>query len=183
MMMRCFIFLFTVMLYTNLYAQHCPYDGLHLLAIKVTDKHGKMLNDVHTVFYLLETDNPMADSCTSAAGLVKKQLLTRDSYIAVCNERFNRNGYDTPLVDRLKNAGVLANANMMVPLNQAENTCTLIGKSETVYTNYIYRQRKFVIAYTINSKEVQQVVPDSCIYSLCNSAKEIEKFRPLVIKL
>jgi hypothetical protein len=183
MMRSFFVFLFTVMLYTNLYAQHCPYDGLHLLAIKVTDKQGQMLNNLPVVFYLQETDNPMADSCTSAAGLVKKQLLTKDTFIAVYNEKFNLNGYNTQLVDRLKNAGVFANANMMVSLNQAENTCTLVGKSETVYTNYIYRQRKFVIAYTINNEEVQQVVPDSCIYSLCKSAKEIEKFRPLVIKL
>jgi len=79
-MMRCFIFLFAAMLSINLNAQHCPYDGTYLLAIKIVDKHGKMLTDINTVFYLLEVDNPMADSCTSAAGLVIKQFLTSDAF-------------------------------------------------------------------------------------------------------
>ena len=125
----------------------------------------------------------MADSCTSAAGLVKRQFLIRDTFIAEINERFGRNGYNTQLNNLLTKTGVFANANMMLTINQAENTCTLIGKSETVYTNYIYRQRKFVIAYMLNNKEIQQVVPDELIYALCTAAKEIEKFKALVIKL
>jgi hypothetical protein len=164
-------------------AQHCPFDGTHVIAIKVVDKQGRMLTDFDTPFYLVEVDNPMADSCTSAAGLIKKQFLIKDTFIAVCNERFDRNGYNKQLCNRLTKAGVFANANMMLSLNQAENTCTLIGKSETVYTNYIYRQRKFVIAYTINNKEIRQPVPDELIYALCTNAKEIEKFKPVIIKL
>ena len=71
----------------------------------------------------------------------------------------------------------------MVNLNQAENTCTLIGKSETVYTNYIYQQRKFVIAYVLNDKEIRKPVPNELIYSLRTNAKEIEQFKPVIIKL
>jgi hypothetical protein len=164
-------------------AQHCPFDGTHLIAIKVVDKQGKMVSDFNTSFYLLEVDNPMADSCTSAAGLVKKQFLIRGTFIAECDERFGRNGYNTQLNNRLTKNGVFANANMMLTINQAENTCTLIGKRETVYSNYIYRQRKFVIAYMLNNKEVRQPVPDEMIYALCTAAKEIEKFKPVIIKL
>jgi hypothetical protein len=164
-------------------AQHCPFDGTHLIAIKVVDKQGKMVSDFNTSFYLLEVDNPMADSCTSAAGLVKRQFLIRDTFIAECNERFGRNGYSTQLNNRLTKTEVFANANMMLTINQAENTCTLIGKSETVYTNYIYRQRKFVIAYMLNNKVMQQPVPNELIYALCTNAKEIEKFKPVIIKL
>jgi hypothetical protein len=87
------------------------------------------------------------------------------------------------LNNRLTKAGVFANTNMMVSLNQAENTCTLIGKSETVYTNYIYRQRKFVIAYMVHDKEIRQPVPNELTYSLCTNSKEIEKFKPLIIRL
>jgi hypothetical protein len=164
-------------------AQHCPFDGTHLIAIKVVDKHGKMLTNFNIPFYLLEVDNPLADSCTSAAGLIKKQFLIKDTFIAACNERFGRNGYNKQLYSRLSKASVFANANMMLSLNQAENTCTLIGKSETVYTNYIYRQRKFVIAYTINNKEIRQPLLDELIYSLCTNAHEIEKFTPVIIRL
>ena len=58
-----------------------------------------MLTDVNTIFYLQEVNNPMADSCSYAAGLIK-------------------------------NCGVFANANMMLSLNQAQNTCMLNDKSE-----------------------------------------------------
>ena len=167
----------------NMLAQHCPFDGTHLIAIKVVDKQGKMIADFNTPFYLVEVDNLMADSCTSAAGIIKKQFLQSDTFAAEINRRFDRNGYNTQLSNRLTKAGVFTNANMMLTINQAENTCTLIGKSETVYTNYIYRQRKFVIAYVINNKEIRQPVPNELIYALCTNAKEIEKFKPVIIKL
>ena len=167
----------------TLLAQHCPFDGTHLIAIKVVNKQGKMVTHFNASFCLVEVDNSMADSCTSAAGLIKKQFLIRDTFIAVCNERFNRNGYNKQLYNRLTKAGVFTNANVMLTINQGENTCTLTGKSETVYTNYIYRQRKFVISYILNNKEIRQPVPDELIYALCRSAKEIDKFSPVIIKL
>ena len=176
-------FLFFLLAAKNLPAQHCPFDGMHLIAIKVVDKQGRMISNPDIPFYLVEVDNAMADSCTSTAGLIKKHFLMKDTFIAASNERFYRNGYNKQLNNRLTKAGVFANANMMVTLNQAENTCTLIGKNETVYTNYIYRQRKFVITYPINGKEMQQPLPDELIYALCTNAKEIEKFKPLIIKL
>jgi hypothetical protein len=182
-MKRCFIFLCSVMLSLHLNAQHCPYDGSHLVAIKVVDKHGKMLTNVNTVFYLQETDNPLADSCTSAAGLVKKQFLNSDAFMAEMDRRFNRNGYNKGLNNRLKQAGVFTRANMMLPLNQAENTCMLTGKSETVYTNYIYRQRKFVIAYTVNGKDIHHILPDGFISSLCTSNTDLKNFKTVTIRL
>ena len=173
----CFLFS------TGILAQHCPFDGYHLIVIKVVDKQGKMITGFNTPFYLLEVDNAMADSCTSAAGLIKRQFLQSDTFAAEINRRFNRNSYSKQLCNRLIKAGVFTNANLMISLNEAENTCTLIGKSETVYTNYIYRQRKFVIAYTINKKEITQPVPNELIFALCTNAKEIEKFKPVIIKL
>ena len=181
--MRYFILFFAFISSDNLYAQHCPYDGTHMIAIKVVDKHGKMLTDFNTVFYLQEVDNPMADSCSYSKGLLKKQFLNSKGFIAECDEKFNRNGYNKELNNRLKNAGVFTNANMMLTLNQAENTCTLIGKSETVYTNYIYRQRKFVIAYAINGKEISHPLPPDYIYSLCTNNKELKNFKTVTIRL
>jgi hypothetical protein len=182
--MKSFFLLSVFFLYgASILAQHCPFDGYHLIAIKVVDKQGNMISNINTPFYLQEVDNPMADSCPYATGIIKKQVLDTKNYIAECDERFGRNGYNANLKSRLSKAGVFTNANMMISFNQAENTCTLIGKSETVYTNYIYRQRKFVIAYMINEKEIRQPVPNELIYALCTNAKEIEKFKPVIIKL
>lgn len=182
--MRSIIFFLFILFTGNaLHAQHCPYDGTHLIAIKVIDKKGKMFTDSNTVFFLQEVDNPMADSCLYAKGLLRKPFLNRAAFIAGCNERFNRNGYNTELNTRLKNAGVFTNANMMLSINQAENTCMLIGKSETVYTNYIYRQRKFEIVYTINGKEFHKPLPPDLIYSLCTSNKDLKHFKTITITL
>jgi hypothetical protein len=182
--MKAIVFgLFFLAIGKTILAQHCPYDGTNLIAIKVVDKKGNMLTDVETVFYLLEVDNPMADSCTSAAGLVKKQFLNSNAFIAEIDGRFNRNGYNTELNGRLKNAGLFTKANMMLNMNQAENTCTLIGKSETVYTNYIYQQRKFVIAYTINGKEIRHSLPADFISALCTNNRDLKNFKTVTIRL
>jgi len=164
-------------------AQHCPYDGTHLIAIKVVDKEAKMLTDINTDFYLVEVDNPMADSCKHAAGLLKKKFLNSNDFMADYHQRFNRNGYNKALDNRLKDAGVFVKANMMLTLNQTENTCMLIGKSETVYTNYIYRQRKFEVVYAINGKEIRQPLPTDFIYSLCTANKDLQNFKTITITL
>jgi hypothetical protein len=178
-----YIVLFTASLLCKYsFAQHCPFDGAHLIAVKAIGKNGKMITGSNPVFYLKEVDNAMSDSCTSSPGLIKKQLLTAAQFKKNCNERYDRNGYNSTLKDRLTKAGVYANANRMININQGECTCTLIGKSETVYTNYIYQPRKFVIAYTTNGKEINVPVPTGLIFSLCTSS-DLKNFEPVIIQL
>ncbi len=181
--MKVIILAFILLTGKSIIAQHCPFDGTHLVAIKVIDDKGNMVTNNESIFYLLEVDNIMADSCTSFPGIVKKQLLNSNAFINKIDTVFKTNSYSKKLKTRLAKEGVFANANKMVTINQAENTCTLIGKSETVYTNYIYQQRKFVIVYMQNNKEIRQPVPADFIYSLCEASKEIENFKPVVIKL
>ncbi len=182
-MKSIFLLPFVLLFNICMQAQHCPYDGTSLIAIKVVDKNHKLLTDINNFFYLQEVDNPIADSCEHTKGLIRKQFLNSNDFVAECNERFNRNGYNTALNDRLNNAGVFVKANMMLTLNQVENTCTLIGKSETVYTNYIYRQRKFEVVYTINGKEMRQPLPTNFIYSLCTNNKDLKNFKTITVKL
>jgi len=179
------VFFFTLLFLTakSIHAQHCPYDGTHLVAIAVVDENNKKLTNINTVFYLQEVDNPNADSCTSRPGLIRKQFSNRTIFTKKINERFDRNDYNTELTDRLEKEGVFAAANMLLTINQAENTCTLIGKSETVYTNYIYQQRKFVITYTFNGKKMQQPLPADSIYSLCKSSEDLKHFKTVTVKL
>jgi hypothetical protein len=181
--MKAIVIAFILLTGNNIVAQHCPFDGTHLVAIKVIDEKGNMVTNNETVFYLLEVDNIMADSCTSYPGIIKKQLLNNNAFINKIDTVFKTNSYSEGLKTRLTKEGIFANANRMVTINQAENTCTLIGKSETVYTNYIYQQRKFVIVYWQNNKEIRQPVPVDFIYHLCEGSKDIEKFKPVVIKL
>jgi hypothetical protein len=180
--MRYIVFFIASLLCKYSFAQHCPFDGAHLIAVKAVGKNGKMMTGSNPVFYLKEVDNSMSDSCTSSPGLIKKQLLTDVQFKADCNERYGRNRYNSTLKDRLTKAGVFANANRMININQGECTCMLTGKSETVYTNYIYRPRKFVIAYSINGKEINVPVPAELIFSLCTSSN-LQNFEPVTIQL
>lgn len=164
-------------------AQHCPYDGSHLIAFKIVDKNGKLIKTTSTKFYLQEIDNDLADSCTSAAGIIKKQLLTTEEYVKDCKQRWDRNGYSKALLDRLTKANVFKNSNMFVYLNQSEHTCTLIGKSETVYTNYIYAKRKFEITYTVNKKVRKIKVPATAVFSLCTGSNDLENFKTITLIL
>jgi hypothetical protein len=181
--MKCILTVFALCLLIPSFAQHCPFDGSYLIAIKVVNKQGKMVKKTTTNFYLQEVDNKLADSCTSYPGIIAKQALTTKSYIKNCIERWNINGYGKDLIDRLTNTNVFTTSNLFVSLNQSEHTCTLIGKSETVYTNYIYLKRKFVITYTLNKKSVSVKVPKTAIYSLCKGSNDLENFKPIVIKL
>jgi len=181
-MLRIIVLFFVVLMISNdVAAQHCPYDGMHLVAIQVIDKGGRLPAGMDSSFYLQEVDNPMADSCAHAKGLLQKRFLPADGFVAAYNKQYNRNGYNKDLDRRLKEAGVFARANMMLSLNQAENTCTYTGKSETVYTNYIYRQRKFVIVYTVNGKEMRTPLPEAFIYGVCTASRELEHFKPVTI--
>jgi hypothetical protein len=181
--MKYFILLPALVLSFQLYAQHCPYDGSHLIALKVVNQNGQLVAASKTSLYLKEINNPDADSCTSSAGLIKKQFLSTKLYTANSEKKYKGTSYGTKLIQRLTAAGVFDSANMVLTLNQAEHTCTLIGKSETVYTNYIYKDRNFVISFFKNEQEIQVPVPHDAIRSLCTATKGLQNFKAIVIQL
>jgi hypothetical protein len=104
-------------------------------------------------------------------------------YTANSEKKYKGTSYGTKLIQRLTAAGVFDSANMVLTLNQAEHTCTLIGKSETVYTNYIYKDRNFVISFFKNEQEIQVPVPHDAIRSLCTATKGLQNFKAIVIQL
>ncbi|MFY8090595.1 MAG: hypothetical protein ACOVMI_05025 [Chitinophagaceae bacterium] len=175
--------LLALVLFNRSIAQLSPFDGSYLIPIKLVDKNGNMLKSTKTKFYLQEVDNKLADSCTSNPGMVKNKVITTESYINEIKLKWKVNDYSEELIDKLTKANVFINSNMFVSLNQSEHTCTLIGKSETVYTNYIYLKRRFVITYMLNNKIINVKVPNTAIYSLSNGSNDLKKFKPFVIKL
>jgi hypothetical protein len=175
--MRYFILLFTVMLSVGLCAQHCPYDGATMIAVKLLDEKGQMLNTSKDTIYLMEIDNPEAGSCSYAEGLLKKPLLTTTEFFIKGNEKYGPNFGET-LKKRLKAMGVIDKVNLLVGLNQAERDC-MIKKDK----DFEYRRRKFVIIYNAGNKKISIPVPPEAIRSLCMDSKDFIDFKPLVIKL
>lgn len=156
-------------------AQHCPFDGGSIVVIKLTDSLGHPITSLKKPLLLTETANPLADSCTYAAGqlsilfgsplekLVKKypgsweDRATR--YLDECS--FNQPGY------------------FVVVLIQAQTSCMIERNNQF---NYI--KRKFEIRQ--NSPEgntLLSAVPDDRIYSLCTSGGSWTRIKSIDIIL
>lgn len=175
--MRYLFLLFSVISFADLYAQHCPYDGATLVAVKFVGINGLPVDPAKDTVYLAEVENPEAALCSYAAGLLKIPLLNTEAYFAGRKEKYGA-GYNENLKTRLKNLGVTEKANLFVSLNQAERTCMIKKDGD-----FEYRQRKFVITYSAGKKKISIPVPDDAIRSLCTSSKDFINFKPLLIKL
>src|SRR5690349_15510928 len=97
--------LLAVLLTSTLSAQHCPFDGARLIAVKLVNAKGKQLSPKGYTVWLVEVDNPIADSCTYAIGLLKKKLLDKSDFFKECDTVYH--SYSKALKDRLKEKGVV----------------------------------------------------------------------------
>ena len=174
--MKYGMFLFINLFAVTVFAQHCPYDGGSLIAIKLVNEKGKMIT-LKDAVYLVEIDNPVADSCTYAQGLLKKTLLSVKDYFLECDERY-RQYYSDALKKRLKAKGIIGTANMMVSINQAETNCMIKNNND-----FDYRERKFVVSVYYNKKEHRVAVPQNAVRSLCTATNALDNFKPVVVQL
>lgn len=152
-------------------AQHCPFDGGSIVVIKLTDSLGHPITSLKEPLLLTETANPLADSCTYAAGqlsilfgsplekLVKKYSGSWEDratrYLEECS--FNQPGY------------------YVVVLNQAQHSCMVERNNQF---NYFKRQ------FEIRQKKPEgniplTAVPADRIYSLCTSAGSWTRIQPI----
>ena len=159
--------LLAVLLTTTSSAQHCPFDGARLIAVKLVDAKGKILNPKNYTAWLVEVDNPVADSCTYATGLLKKNLLDKNDFFKECDTVYH--AYSKALKDRLKQKGVIAKANLFIMINQPETNCMIIRDGV-----FVYRKRKFVVMVEHGSKIIRVPVREDAIGSLCTANKELE---------
>lgn len=175
--MRYFILVFAVFLSSGLYAQHCPYDGGNLIAIKLIHHNGRPVKLPGDTMYLVEVENPDAGLCTYSEGLLQKPLLNTTVFFLNEKDRYGLR-YGEALTKRLKTMGVIDKADLWVGLSQAERYCMI--KSGTSFDS---KRRKFVVRYKNGKKTVDVPVPDEAIRSLCVSSKDFTDFKPIVIEL
>jgi hypothetical protein len=175
--MRQILFIITILFSLNVTAQHCPWDGGSLIAVKLVNKKGQSINFTSDVATLMEIENPDTSLCTYAEGLLKKPLLNTTEFFTTGN-RFGYN-YGEPLRKRLKDMGVIDKSNLLVCLNQAETSCMI--KKDGDFT---YKTRKFVIVYRKGKQMTRVPVPPEAIRSLCtNNTKDFVGFEPIVVKV
>jgi len=163
------------LLFTDqLSAQHCPFDGGHMVVIKVTDAHGNVITTADSTLFLTETPNPLADSCTYAKGqlnqpfgrpeknLVKKYEGSWEERAALYLEEctFKEPGY------------------FVVVLNQAQRRC-MVDRNN----NFTYLDRHFEIRQkTSSGTKLMATVPMDKIYPLCTANGKWSRIKAIEIQ-
>lgn len=154
-------------------AQHCPFDGSAIVVIKLTDADGKPVTDLSSRPCLIETDNPFADSCKYAKGLLS---LPFDSPQKNLVEKYEGSWkYRASLY--LKNCVFNQPGFYVVVLNQAQKQCMLERGND-----YKYGRRSFEIRLTSERGNIPAVqVPEESIYSLCTGSGSWTRIQPIEI--
>jgi hypothetical protein len=107
-----FIILFGLFFKQSIKAQHCPFDGTSIVILKVFNKKDKV------DFTLIEVDNPKADSCTYAEGLLEIPFQPIDSFYA-------KNHWVKTYEKRYKMQKIKSKGGFYVKLNQATADCMI----------------------------------------------------------
>ncbi len=162
------LFFIVLMLFFSkkIQAQHCPFDGTSIVLIKVSNETSK------TDFVLKEVNNPKADSCTYAEGLLKKSFQPIDSFYA-------ENQWINTYEKRYEMQKIKSKGGFYVKLNQATADCMLKNGN-----NYTYIKRHFII--TFKNKKTNKIeridVPDSKIYRMCTASGSWDRFEAIEIQ-
>lgn len=151
----------------NLIAQHCPFDGGYLIVVHLTDKNGKPVSTKDLT--LVEVNNPVAESCTYAEGLLQKSFFPTKQTLQTKYKDYWKNWLESEYKNWiLFNPGYYA-----VWLNMSENSC-MIKKGN----DFTYRKRQFEVHYADQKKRV----PALKVYSLCTDGGSWTRIVPIEIK-
>lgn len=159
----------------NVSAQHCPFDGGHLVVVHLTDSKGKVISPDSNSLSLVEIDNPQAKSCSYAEGLLKKSFSPNKEFL----QTHYKDYWDYWIDPHTKDWNLLNIGYYSVLLNQAEETCMIKNKDEW----FDYRKRKFEIHYQENGVWETVKVDKDKVYSLCTGAGKWTRIIPIEIKI
>lgn len=159
-------FLIITLFNIKILAQHCPFDGASIVILNVLDKKNK------TDFVLKEVDNPQADSCTYAEGLLQKSFQPIDSFYA-------ENHWIKTYEKRYKMQKISSKGNLYVKLTQATADCMIKNGN-----NYDYIKRQFVITFKDKKTgETEQIdVPENRIFKMCTSAGSWDRIEAITVE-
>jgi hypothetical protein len=171
----CLLVLALITIASGLSAQHCPFDGSAIVVIKLTDAAGKPVTDLSSRPCLIETDNPFADSCKYAKGLLS---LPFDSPQKNLVEKYEGSWkYRAGLY--LKNCVFNQPGFYVVVLNQAQKQCMLERGND-----YKNGRRSFEIRLNSEKGNMPALqVPEESIYSLCTGSGSWTRIEPIEIIL
>lgn len=155
-------------------AQHCPFDGGSLVVVHLTDEQGKIISPDSVNLTLVEVDNPQADSCTYAEGLLKKPFLPNKENLQTRFKDF----WDYWIEPHTKDWILLNAGYYSTSLNMSETSC-MIRKDR----DFSYKKRKFEIHYQDNGVNKTIKVDEKSIYPLCTNAGKWTRIIPIEIEI
>lgn len=155
------------------FAQHCPFDGGHMIAVHLMDTDGKPVTNISKNLILVEINNPVADSCSYAEGILEKDFTPTRQELETRYESYWKRWIEPDYLDwNLLNDGYY-----VVILNQAEESC-MIKKGN----DFKYRTREFEIKLEgIGLPQIIKVKEEN-IYGLCTSGGSWTRIKPIEIK-
>lgn len=170
----CLMILGLAFFVINTHAQHCPYDGTRMIVVELTDSKNNPITDAFDKLTLQESDNPEADACSYAEGLLSKPF---SRALNAFSDLYGIKDSADLLQKYCADCSFLTDGFYAVKLNLAENVC-MIKKDN----NYNYKQRNFGISFENNGKKQTVKVSKENIYSLCTGNGKWSRIVPIKIQ-
>lgn len=171
-----FLLMFVLLNAGSASAQHCPFDGRHLIVVELTNANGQPVTASPTgMLQLREINQPAPAACTYAEGILNKSFQSP-------LEIFNSFNYYKPSAltdDFCKGCTFLKPGYYAVGLNQAEETC-LIKKATN---DFDYRKREYEVRYSDNNFSKNVIVPKDRIYELCTARGKWSRIIPVKLQI
>lgn len=176
-MMKYVFFLLALLLSARLSAQHCPFDGYNVLAIKLVDSSGKIAPIPKDSIYLIEINHNNASLCNYSPGFIRRPFLRQDDFLTSFEKKLGPVVYEN-LKKRIQNKAASTNASLFVNITYSEKT--------VIANKQVNRNEKlsgFAVVWCYKNKYTCVPVPAKSICSLCTSQGDLKDFTPVIINI
>ena len=148
------------------FAQHCPFDGAHIIVVHLTD--ADKMPVMNAPITLQEVDNPEAESCSYSKGLLSKTFMpVKDLLNTGLYFRSKQDIAEKYCAD----CSFLGDGYYAASLSQAEESCMIAEANN----GFRYRKRKFGIFW----RDQVFTVDPSSIHTLCLGAGKWSRIAPI----
>ncbi|MCU0404596.1 MAG: hypothetical protein MUE99_08605 [Chitinophagaceae bacterium] len=173
-MCKWFLMLWGSLFIKELQAQHCPFDGLYTIALRVKTAGKK---SPAPVFYLLEKETDRKDTCRFTNRVDSIPFNTEKEVRAAlkADPTSTRSRY---LPRSLKTDFNFLKGNQVVFLNMSAKDCMVVRGND-----YDYIPREFIIRYNYGGKEWEVAVAAESVFGMCSTKGSWKRIKPVDIVL
>ena len=168
------VFIAALLFATQLSAQHCPFDGGHIVVIKLTDANGNVITTADSTLFLTETPNLLADSCTYAEGQLNRPFDRPEKNLV----KKYQGSWEYRAALYLEDCVFKEPGYFVVVLNQAQRRCMVERNNEFTYLDRHFEIRQ----QTKSGTKLLATVPMDKIYPLCTANGKWSRIKAIEIQ-